>query len=1426
MGSETGGLRVFLPSAIYPLLKPGAKPSARLRGTVLFCDVAGFTPITEALSVMGREGSETLTRILNGYFTRMIGILSDRGGDVLRFGGDAMTVFFPGDDGPKAASAALEMMSAMGEFSGLQTAVGSFSLSMKIGAASGEVVLGLVGKEGGPRDYYAAGRPLDDAAEAEHHASPGLVVLHSSVAEASHAGWKATKMEGGFSLLREAPEAPPSSPPPQPPSDKVLRSVIPPYLAKLAGSGMMGEHRGTAVAFISIAGLNWEDTQVHDHVEEIFSIAGGAARRYGGTLNKLDMGDKGAKALLLFGTPYACEAREEMAARCVLDILREARTQPGLVLKAGVTSAPLFSGPVGAPSRREFTVMGDGINLAARLMAAAAPSRALCSKTVAEAASAAIHFRALDPIRVKGKAEPVPVFLLEGERLDEAPAAEQLLVGRDEILAELKASLFGQRAQPVVVVGPAGMGKSAIARRLADETRQREMPLAVSALSPFHATQSYGAWRPIALRLIGATRHDPPGVIAEARDAALADESQGFRPLINPLLGLDEEETPASRGLSPKERRDAAFGIFKRLLRRSGERIIILDGISWADPLSLDLLEELLGEAAEAPWRIVAFTRPLEALHERLKGFATIRELPPLQPGAMAAFLQRAQGLEKPSDAVLRWFEERAAGNPGTASALVEVLKREGLLVPGPSGQPRVDEDRLFAAAFPASLEALYLRQVEALPPAAKKLLQRAAILGFSVSVEMLQSISEMDDAAFQKALAAIEEAGFLAPAPHGARPYRVFGDPLLQAALYDATPFELRRETHSSALRLLQNDPASNTPALWPLLARHAEGAGDEARAKQYRRLAGRDAAKRFDNASALMHLEYVCKNMTADAEDVEDAFALMDAWTFLGKKTEIGPLLAKLENMDEQMPLGQRARLGYFLAQSCWQEQDWKEAERHLQKGLNLYQQADDLTGVGKTLLNLAGGVYGPSGRIEEAKACLEKALALPKGKGQSIFRVMALANLGLVAWREGDIAQASVRYADALSGAKHANLPRHEAIAAANLLSICYERGHYARAAKIGKSALALSQALALRELERQVLSSLALTWTALGQLDLAEQAAERVRVESVHEANAYWEALAIQTLAHVAFLKTEYSRAFGLSEKAEASCAKLGEKRHMVAVAFERLRQFYYLGLTDKFEREIKAAGGRKALLEAAASERPLQGLAVLLENLPQRHRGTEEYQGAGVRGQGAGGAWRKEGGKESALTPDARLLEWSLNGGLPPDLKGASLSHEEKVRFAYARIASRDEAQGMVECRGGRVERDAGALSLHASPLTLHSEAWRLLRKAPAGVWGLRLWGLLYIMSQGGREEGKVDKPKKRAWNHNKIAQLRQEGLRALYQCRAQSPQWVWEKIAAFPEIKALIKGEPSREKISHHQGTKVTKGRTGQSIRTESTKKG
>ena len=105
------------------------------------------------------------------------------------------------------------------------------------------------------------------------------------------------------------------------------------------------------------------------------------------------------------------------AARFALDLTDELR-QSGLDLrhKIGVNGGHVFAGEVGPPFRRQYTVMGDAVNLAARLMGAAEPGETLISRNLLDYVSPDLCGRELAPIRVKGKEEPVAVCVLEEEK--------------------------------------------------------------------------------------------------------------------------------------------------------------------------------------------------------------------------------------------------------------------------------------------------------------------------------------------------------------------------------------------------------------------------------------------------------------------------------------------------------------------------------------------------------------------------------------------------------------------------------------------------------------------------------------------------------------------------------------------------------------------------------------------------------------------------------------------------------------------------------------------------------------------------------------------------------------------------------------------------------------------------------------------------
>jgi class 3 adenylate cyclase/tetratricopeptide (TPR) repeat protein len=1360
------GLSAYLPRTIHGLVGAalrGEDAFRRERGGVLFCDVAGFTPLTEALSVLGKEGAEELTRLLNGYFTRMIGIIEEEGGDVLRFGGDSMAVLFPGRSADPALRAASRMMGAMGEFATLPTRAGSFKLSMKIGAAFGEVLLGILGDGEGTFEFYAAGLPLDDSAEAEHRAKPGLIICHPTASEACKRGTPMEPHDGGFFRLAGPMEGKPHGKGKifQPSEDDLAR-LVPAYLGDYTGEGVSGEHRGTAVLFASFSGIASSnpgghtaqaDLETHRSMESAYRAFSAAARRFGGVVNKLDMGDKGAKALLLFGSPRALENKEEMASRAALELLQGGSFAHAWALRMGLTAAPLFTGPVGSSGRREFTVMGDGINLAARLMQAALPGQVLCDGRVARAASGRLHFEGLPPITVKGKRDPVPLFVPLGEREeDEAPAGA--LVEREPLCRILREYLLKGGGAPVALVSGPGLGKTALLEWARGEAQRRGLPASRAFLGPYSADRPYAVWRSHLRYILGIRRSDTAETVQKALLDALASEPPEYRNLLNPLLDLAGEEGDALRNLSPKERKDLTFAILGRLLGRSGLRVLLVDNLHWADPLSLEFLGFLLEDPERPPWRMVVTLRPGRAEAEEHLGAMRREEIVPLSKAGVEALLRKRYGFAEMEKGVVEWFEVRSKGNPAVVAALVPVLETAGLLVRDTYGA-RVDADRLFQTAFPDTLEGIYLTRVDGLPARSRTVLQQASVLGASVSGNLLSHITGLDLDALRETVVPAAEAGILFEDTWGSRPYFRFADALLRDAVYEAMPFSLKREAHLRLAEFLEPESDGN-PRLWPTLAHHFEQAGEEGRARAFHRLAGRDAASRSDNATALKHLEYVCRVIEPLVGDIEDAFRLLDVYAFLGRREESRGTLERLRSAWGAMDSSHQGRFLYFQAREAFHERKWDEVESRLLEGLRHYEAAGDITGVGKSYVNLVGLVYGPTGQLDKAKECLEKALALPEGPDQGGFRALAAMNLGAVHKHIGSPEEAVPWFERAYRQAIRGGLGPQKGMIASNLGAIHCEMGHFSKAILWGKRTLDALDTFAVRGVPLfNARYNLSLALLSIGHSQKVHRLLTQLRRQAETSENYQVQAFALQGLSQASAQMGAFSDSLESADQALQICRGIDNGRDF---------RFILLGITTLFhslgapERAIEFWEQRKVasfLAETSPELVPDAGLRRLLE-----------WMGGGSWVLSEATNFLEEGKR---VSPE-EWLERLLKVAESQLAEGGSRGAAKTLREARRALEAWPHFDAKIRFLGLRTL--SGRLSGKEK-----EEARYLLRQNPGGVWGLRVLCLLALFERGAEDR------------HRLIRKAQQR----LSFCRANSPIWAWEKLSTFPEVAQILK---------------------------------
>jgi len=877
-------LSTYLPYTLAEHIRRGpARPlfnrGKRLEAVALFADMAGFTPLAEALGARGSVGTEELTRILNGRFTPLIEEIENWGGVVGKFAGDAMTVLFHGAEMERRALAcAAALRAVMLRLVEAETPAGRFTIQMKLGLAAG-TVLQMVAGSAARAEFVFAGRPLDDAAQAEHRARPGEIVLHPSLRERLPADELAGEaLAAGylrFDALRTA-AAPAPHPPLPPPTDEAravaaLRAFLPAEIhARLAAgqAAFVNEHRRVTILFLSFAGIDYAAAgaiaALGRYVEQLFQVVG----RFGGHVRQVQMGDKGSLVLVLFGAPVAHENDEERALLCAL-ALQELAGQMGEITaqRIGVNSGLVFAGNVGSARRQEYTVIGDAVNLAARLMQAAAPGQVLVGESSQEAAAERFTWRALPPLVVKGKAEPVAVHELAGRRADrplrlQEPRYALPMVGRradlellEGLLARVRASGRGHVAG---LSAEAGMGKS----RLTAEVIGRALALGFAGYGGYavsHGTQTpYMAWRPLLRGLLEMEEGRPLDEQLPAATrvlAAVRPDLPPRLPLLGDALGLPIADNELTAAFDAGLRRESLQALVVDLVRqRAAETplLLVLEDAHWLDDLSRELARALAAAIADRPVFFLTVYRPAEvaagtALWARPPAAFTELELAPFAPAETADLIRlKLAGRALPPHMVEQ-IEARSQGNPFFVDEFVTMLLERGIDLDDPAALADVE--------VPLSLQTLVISRLDELSESEKTTIRVASVIGRLFRARWLLAIypGEIRAELLNRDLDRLSALG-LAPLDKPAPELEyLFKHAITQEVAYESLSFATRRMLHERMAAYIEETYAGKLEEWYGILAYHFGRAERPAQEFTYTRQAGEQAARQSAHRQAV---------------------------------------------------------------------------------------------------------------------------------------------------------------------------------------------------------------------------------------------------------------------------------------------------------------------------------------------------------------------------------------------------------------------------------------------------------------------------------------------------------------------------------------------------------------------------------------------
>ncbi len=1047
-------------------------------GTVMFADISGFTAMSEKLSLLGKEGAEEITDIINHLFTALLEVTGQHGGDLLKFGGDALLVYFGGENHVlRACLAALRMQSSMARFSQTETSQGVFRLQMTIGLGTGPLFMAKLGSEES-MEFAVMGRGLAQMAQAEDYASAGQIFVDEGTFQPIAPQAEIGETQDGFYQLLDLHDIPAlnlaqtqvdplASLPPPPDGNarlwiaetlqriRAMELFLPPGLMdkiKLEPERIAigGEYRPVTVFFANFYGIDEIiETLGEARSAEITAILNAHFKtmrqiiaKYGGVVNKVDTYAVGHRIMTLFGAPRAHIDDPERATRAALE-MQEAMTafnalntscgQFCLKQRIGVNTGLVFAGNVGSLSRQEYSVMGDGVNLAARLMAVATEGQVVISQSTARQSGGAFLLHEQEPVKVKGKSLPVHNYHVLG--LQEKRTCERRpLIGRDRewetIHALIDRSLSGE-TRVLSIVGDAGLGKSRLLDEIAAHWAEEHGALSVGAICPsFGRHTPYLPWLDLLRALFGFNPADPDPIKLEKIRALLIEINPTWRDwaaLIGLLLGLEIEETDLLRALDAQTRQRITFLIVTGLVDHiSSEQplLLFIDDLQWADDISIELVNHVTHQVSDRPLLVAVAHRPDEVLNasfnvadlphhtdlriQELSDQASLDLLDTLLPTTPEMPLQLKQLILK-----------NAQGNPLFIEEVAHSLIENYLTLDEESGTYRA---RINLEAeeieIPDSVNRVIMSRIDRLDESSRNVLKVASVIGQEFEHWLLSAVYPYRQAEgeLREHLDELSEREILA-GPYPDLLY-LFRHIMTREVAYESMLYADRRRLHRRIGDSIEIQQSGRLTEYVEVLAYHFGLAEDWDKALHYHLEAGHKAQSIYANEDAIHHFRQALKAAEqvkwSEGYQLTAHEQLSDALDTLGEYDEALTHIYQAQDlvmaMDDFSPEEQARRLAELCRRTAAiheKKSDYDAALDSLRGGLLAI---EGLDAIEAARIYIGGAaVYRRQGKNEEAIDWCQKSLA---AAGQIETReakqtvAHAYYNLGGIYTRQGDL------------------------------------------------------------------------------------------------------------------------------------------------------------------------------------------------------------------------------------------------------------------------------------------------------------------------------------------------------------------------------------------------------------------------------------
>ncbi len=881
-----------------------------------------------------------------------------------------------------------------------------------------------------------------------------------------------------------------------------LQSYVPKQLAdKTRAAGQIeGERRQVTVVFADISGftalserLDPEDVAslVNDCLKELAQ----AVYQYEGMVDKF-IGDC---VMAVFGAPIALEDDAENALRATIAMREnlqgfnrrwiEKLGQP-LDVHIGVNTGMVIAGNVGNDLRMSYTVMGDTVNVASRLEDAAKGGQILVSRNTYRLTRGAFAFQEMDPIKVKGKQEPLTVYELLHAKLqpDKARGVEGLsspLVGRAaerQALVEYLEKLQTGRGQIAAILGEAGIGKS----RLLAEIRRREgkdLTWLEGRSFAFSRSLGYGAFLDLLRRYAGIADEDSEAEAAaslKARlNAILPGDLESYA-ILGQLLSmrLDSTETAAVGTVTGEAFRNRLFAVLERLLLALAKQkpvVVVMEDLHWADHSSLELLDHLFRLITQAPIAFVLLSRPKqessvswEKLGPTLENYRPYLLEIPLKPLSGEASGDLVRGLLDGSMLPKNLAEvilDRSEGNPFFVEEVLRSLIERGVLARA-NGAWKVT-DLVENIQVPDSLQGVLLSRLDRLPEETKRVIQKACVIGRVFLFRVLEYMAR-EETELESQMAFLEDAALVRERERIPEIEYVFDHALTQEVAYQTLLGPSRKLLHQKVGEAMEAIFSERIDQHRALLAYHFFKGEDWEKALKYSAGEADAAVQLYAYAEAREHyhraldsLKNLPDNASNRQKQVDISVRLVNVSLQSESPEKNLAILTEAENMASSLADEARlARVQLWIGRVHYLAGRLREAISYFQKVLAVAPKFGD-----PELMALPGAVIGRvlflQGQFAKAHHLLDRTVPLLEATKNRHELLFACLYRGASRACLGDYAAGSAELDQVLKMAQASLNLNAEAMAYTGLAMIRVVAGKYHEAMEAAQAALAVAE-----------------------------------------------------------------------------------------------------------------------------------------------------------------------------------------------------------------------------------------------------------------------------------------------------------------------------------------------------------------------------